>query len=105
MAECPCCGQTLPPDLPKGLKLRGRKLEVFNMVRRAGQYGITADRIFDRLYELDPNGGPDKGLKIISVFVCYLNKRLRPFGMRVRAEPNGGRGGVGLSPYRLEHVA
>ncbi len=104
MVECPRCGQTLPPDLPEGLKLRGRKLEVFNAVRKAGQHGITADRIFDKLYALDPNGGSSKGLKIVSIFVNQLNKDLKLVGLRVRAANSGGRGGTTLSPYRLENV-
>lgn len=102
METCPCCGQTLPPELPKGLKLRGQELEVFNLVRKAGTYGITADRIFNQIYALDPNGGPDKGFKIVRVIVCHLNKKLKQLGLRVRSSGSGGRGGRVLSPYKLE---
>ncbi len=98
MTECPCCGQTMPPDLPVGLKLRGNRLRVYEIVRRAGQNGITSDRIFDKLYELDPNGGPESGLRIVSIIVCYLNKRLKDVGQKIQ----GGASGHGCpGEYRL----
>lgn len=98
MTECACCGQTLPPDLPKGLKLRGRRLDIYNIVRRAGQNGITSDVIFERLYALDPNGGPDSGVRVVSIMICHLNKRLQPFGQKVQ----GGHTGNGCyGEYRL----
>lgn len=98
MAECPCCGQTIPLDLPIGLTLRGKRLEIYNIVRRAGLHGITSDLIFERLYALDPNGGPDTGVRQISVMICHLNKRLASVGQRVQ----GGHTGNGcFGTYRL----
>lgn len=91
MSECPCCGQTMPPKGPAGVKLTARQQRIYEIVRRAGPNGIKTDLIFDRLYSEDSNGGPDTQTKIISVFVCSLNKKLSQIGWRVRGTDWGGR--------------
>lgn len=99
---CQCCGQPLPPDEPEGLRLRGKRRQIFDLVRKAGKQGIRADRIFSALYDDDPNGGPDTGLKIIAVHVFHANRALEKFGLRI----HGGRTGHGaLGEYRLIDVA
>lgn len=101
MAECACCGQTLPPDLPVGLVLRGIRFALYDRVRRSGEHGIRADDLFDYLYSSDPNGGPDTGLQIVAVHVWHVNQRLKKFGQRVR----GGRTGHGaFAQYRLVNL-
>lgn len=99
---CPCCGQALPPEEPEGLGLRGKRKILFDLVRKAGKHGIRADRLFSALYDDDPNGGPNTGLKIIAVHICHANKVLKRFGLRIR----GGQTGHGaLGQYRLINVA
>lgn len=99
--SCPCCGQTLPDDIPDGLRIEGRCRELFDRVRRSGQRGIMADVLFNAIYADHADGGPMTGVKIISVFVCRINKRLKPFGLRVMGEHSGH--GV-YSTYRLVNL-
>lgn len=100
MNECQCCGQTLPPDGPQGLKLTARERRIYEIVRRAGQNGIKTDIIFDRVYSEDSDGGPDTQTKIISVFVCGLNKKLSQVGWRIKSGDWGGRHS-GFATYAL----
>ncbi len=91
MTDCPCCGQTLPTDGPAGLKLTRSQRRIYDIIRKAGPNGITSDVIFDRLYRDDPDGGPDTQTKIISVFICSLNKKLPKFGQKIQSGDWGGR--------------
>lgn len=98
MVDCPCCGQTLPPDLPAGLVLRGRKKSVYEHVRKAGKNGIATEVLFDRIYRDDPNGGPITGPRIIAIFVWDLNRKIAAYGQRIV----GGRTGHGVyTEYKL----
>lgn len=98
MAECACCGQTLPDDLPDGLILRGKMRLLYDRVRRAGKNGIRADLLFEFMYGEDPNGGPDTGIKIIPVHVNHINSRLVKFNQRII----GSRSGHGaFAQYRM----
>lgn len=86
---CPTCGQTLPPDKPLGLELRGHQLTIANLLLKAGPHGLDTDVLFARLYENDPNGGPLTGKKILSVLVNQLNKRLALVGKKIKATSYG----------------
>lgn len=89
---CPHCGQTLPPvGVPKGLHLSRFAMVIFQSVQKSGENGISSDRLFDRLYSGDPDGGPLSGKKSMWVQVKNLNRKLAPYGLVIRA-PNGGRG-------------
>lgn len=90
MGECPCCGQTLPLDLPAGLVLTRKQQQVYEVIRKAGRNGVYGDQIFDRVYADDPNGGPNTQTKIISVFVHGLNKKLPAFGQTIKSGEWGG---------------
>jgi hypothetical protein len=94
MKGCPACGQTLPEKLPLGLCFRGIKKRIVDVVHRAGETGIPTDALFDRIYGEDPNGGPETGFKIIAVHVCAMNKKMKPFGLKISSKTVG-RGGCG----------
>lgn len=97
MAECACCGQTLPPDLPDGLVLRGKRFTIYDAIRKAGKHGIDSRRLWSMLYDHDPNGGPES-TNIISAHVGQINHRLRPFGQKL-ISGQAGHGVFGI--YRL----
>jgi len=90
---CPCCGQTLPPvGGPPGLELFGFYKVIFQAVTKAGEFGIPADRLFQVMYGDRRDGGPDSGRRSMWVIICNLNRKLKPFGLAVRANPGGGPG-------------
>lgn len=99
--DCPCCGQALPTDIPDGLNLKGKKREIFDRVHRSGKRGIMADVLFDVIYSDYADGGPMSGAKVISAYVWRLNKKIKPFGLRVMGEHSGH--GV-YSTYRLVNL-
>lgn len=86
---CKCCGQALPQidgmdfPLPKGLA------ELVDLVRRAGKWGISTDRLFNLLYSHRPDGGPQT--KTLHVRVSQANKLLRQHGWAIRGEHSGQR--------------
>ncbi len=95
---CACCGQTLPPARPKGLQLPAGYAVIFDRVHRAGKYGVSQVDLFDYVYGLTPNGGPDSGIVSLRARICALNKRyLKKHGLRIRAK--SGRGSMG---YKIE---
>lgn len=55
--------------------------------------GITAAELTSRVYEDDPNGGPES-IKCVHVHVHALNKRLAAEGLRIRGHVTDG--------YRIE---
>ena len=91
MSECPCCGQTLPDPLPLGLKLVGVERALLERIVKAGKHGIRGDLLFNYIYCSDPDGGPLTGLKVLSVVVWKLNKKLKPLGKKIKSDSAGGR--------------
>lgn len=79
----------MPPAFSLDIPLSHGDREIVEQVGKAGKHGITTDRLFDRLYGQDPNGGPDSGLKAVHARICALNKHLRPRGWCVRGENLG----------------
>lgn len=86
---CKCCGQTLPPNPPLGCKLRGKQARIVELVFRAGPHGIKSDQLFELLHENDPNGGPETGIKVLHVQVNQVNKKLKPYGHKIKATSRG----------------
>lgn len=80
--ECPECGHPIPDDEIAALLTPGQR-RVYEIVRMAGAAGISSRDIRDKLYENEPNGGPETN--IISVFAHYANVRLRPHGLKITA--------------------
>jgi DNA-binding response OmpR family regulator len=81
---CPCCGQALPRDFSfSGLRVEGKQREVLEAVMRAGSHGIHSERLFDKVYWQDEDGGPN--FSCLAVTISQLNKKLAPFGKKVHA--------------------
>jgi len=82
---CPCCeGRgVVEPGAPT--KLTPMQREIYLAVR-AAKDGISMRRLSDRVYEDQIDGGPDGCFVAIRAQVYSLNKRLAPFGERVRSE-------------------
>ena len=97
---CQCCGQTLPPPRPANLRLSAGYALIFDRVHRAGKHGVSQVALFDWVYGHTPSGGPDSGLVVLRTRICYLNKKLRPHGLEIRA-PSG----AGSPGYRLMDLA
>lgn len=90
MKCCPTCGQTLPPASElNGVVLSKTRKRIYELVRRAGKYGIISDDLFDLVYQDDPNGGPENGKHVVSQHIYYMNRQLAPIGKKITA---GGRG-------------
>lgn len=92
---CKCCGQTLPPI--EGIEVvmsRGLK-QIVEIVRRAGKHGIHTERLFNKIYGADPNGGPEGGIKTLHVRVSQANRVLRRHGWEIRGEHTGNKGAYG----------
>ena len=87
---CPCCGQTLPDELPPDVKLSASQRRVVERVRRAGKYGILSTALFDFVYADDPDGGPLSGKVCLQVRIYQINKQLRKVGKVIRAPRGGG---------------
>ena len=96
MKTCKCCGQTLPPAYPDGLQIRGGHIRIYEVVRRAGKYGVSTDTLVDAVYGDDPNGGPGDAKNTLSCRIVYLNKKLKPFGQRITCG-----GGRSVGTYKL----
>lgn len=99
---CSCCGQTLPPDLPFGLKLGAGQKRILDIVRRAGQHGINSADLFDKIYGDEADGGPLTGLNCLHVRIWHINRKLKTVGKVIRA----GRGGraCGTQNYVLKDL-
>jgi hypothetical protein len=84
---CPCCGQVIVPAVELA-HLSPMEQRVFDIVRTRMPHGISRTRLFDHLYGGDPNGGPAH-INTVSVIVCNLNKKLKPYGIRVNCPQRG----------------
>jgi len=58
------------------------EFEMFRLVRKA-KNGISPMAIFAAQYQLDPNGGPDLGRKVIHQRKCHINRKLKPLGLAI----------------------
>ena len=88
---CSCCGQTLPEELPFGIKLSKLKMRIVERVRRAGPHGILTDDLFDFVYRDDPDGGPLTGKTCLHVHVNQINRELAKVRKVIRAPVGGTR--------------
>lgn len=90
---CKCCGHPIASDEIAAV-LPGKQRRLYEIVRDAGQLGVSCGTVMDRLYADDINGGPESH-NVVQVQAMHVNRKLRAFGIAVR-----GRGGPG-SVYRL----
>ena len=78
--RCQCCGQPLLPP-PVKMRLSPQQRRIYEAVR---QFPRTTEQLHELLYGADPNGGPLAGTKTIHVVVSQINRRLRPYGVKLR---------------------
>lgn len=82
--RCPHCHQTLPDEpVLHGIVLRPATKRLFDAVKRAGPNGIYPPDLFELLYQEDPNGGPETGMKCLHARIWLLNRRLRKIGKEI----------------------
>jgi hypothetical protein len=93
-ARCPCCGASM--DSPIGISWRPylgvQQQALFNAIKRCPE-GISRAALLDLLY---PNDG--RCMQLISTMVYHLNKKLKSWGLVIKA--GGGPG----SQYRLLQI-
>jgi hypothetical protein len=88
---CPTCGQEIRSDIDLGIPLSAGNRQIVNEVYKAGENGIMSDRLFNKLYDDDPNGGPSSGMKTLHTRICLLNRKIEPIGWCIRGETTGAR--------------
>lgn len=98
--QCPCCNGTGTVELNAPVSLSPMEKQIYLIVRRCTEQGISSDAIRTLLYADREDGGPN-GFKTLHVQVMKINRKLRAgnIGHRVRAN----RRGTGAL-YRLETV-
>lgn len=92
--KCPCCGQALPGDMPmealKDANLRPTARLIVDELIRIYPRGASGRQLADRVYALDPNGGPDSGDNVIAVHLTRARPVLRRLGWTVGADRRRG---------------
>ena len=89
---CPTCGRAYPIPIAVGGR---RRQDVYDYIARHPE-GVTIQQVCDYVYQLDPDGGPGNAEVTIRTTIWFLNQKLKPHGLRVRA--TGGHG----SKYKME---
>lgn len=102
MKTCPTCGQEIPPESPAHILSRMQR-KVYDLLAKAGRYGLNSDQLFEKMYADDEGGGPLSGKKSMYVIVRMMNRRFvyGGFPYRIRA-PKAGRGST--TNYKLERL-
>jgi hypothetical protein len=96
---CPCCGHPLPSDdVVRAIKGRKRR-KLYELVRDAGQLGISVRVLMDKLYADDPSGGPHHHSVISVLAQHHINPVIAQFGLKLVCGSGGGR------VYRLKEIA
>jgi hypothetical protein len=81
LSVCSCCGHPLPESGPREA-LTGMQKRMFDIVLRSGTAGISGPELMNRLYEGNPNGGPDS-LNIVAVMAHAMRKQIEEFGISI----------------------
>jgi hypothetical protein len=98
---CPLCGGPVKEDNLVGLHLVGHQKKILELVTKAGSAGCATQRLADFLWADDPGGGPTDTGSVIKKSVHFLNQKLRPRGLQVRAKRGAKSDGYRLLPYSL----
>ena len=93
---CQCCGHPLP-EYEVMLGFTRKQQQLFVIVQKAGQAGIAAEQIIDRLYAGDQNGGPESA-NILSVMHQKMKPNLFKNGMKFATQRGTG------ALWRLEKI-
>jgi DNA-binding response OmpR family regulator len=85
---CPCCGGTIADgaarfesatltSLGHSVTFTSYQSKIFALLWAGRSTGrvVSKSRMFQELYALDPNGGPD--LKVLDVMICRIRRVLR----------------------------
>jgi hypothetical protein len=91
--SCPHCGA---PRVPDRLPLTPVQKRIVDVVRRRGE--VSAEDLRVAVWADDEDGGPEN-LKTLHVHIYLLNKKLRRYGLAVRANKGAG------ATYKIERVA
>lgn len=100
--KCPCCDQELPsiPTLAfsdrwhaimrdgKCVQLTGLQYKVVAALRRCK---LNADELVGVIYAGSRDGGPLTGRNLMHVTIAATNKKIKPMGLQVVADPPRGR--------------
>lgn len=99
---CPCCGQAIaapPPDkVIEFMRMTKQQRAIAEAVLRAHPRRVPIDRIVDRVWGDDPDGGPEAPERIVHTVICKLNHRLQIYGWRIDGMAAGRGSGYGLIP-------
>lgn len=103
---CPCCGGTLGNssvrvNMLAELPLTGTERVLVKRLIKQYPLGVSKEALFNAVYGLDPDGGPEGGVKVISVFVCHLRSKLNRYGWDI---PRNGSGSGNMGIYRLAPI-
>ena len=69
----------------------GSKRILLNQIQKAGQHGISINRLVDALYQDRIDGGALTARKTIHVHIWQMNQKLKEIGYRIVC-PRTGRG-------------
>lgn len=87
--HCPCCGQRVAaPSLDiiiDTCKVRPIEAKILRAVWNGKGHPVQTQRIFDAMYEDDPDGGPEPPMmyRAFKVALCHLRKRLIGSGVAI----------------------
>ncbi|MER9355534.1 helix-turn-helix domain-containing protein [Mesorhizobium sp. M0514] len=103
IALCPCCNRPMeagraPIDGLAGAALTNQQRQMVAEMVRVYPKSVSRDRLFDILYQLDPDGGPESISNNVAVRIHKIRKVIERFGWTIPKQ-HGGTGIKGF--YRL----
>ncbi len=93
---CLACGHPLPEK--HDFKLSHSQDIIYAAAKRSGTRGVSRQHLEHLLYDEDE---PPRERSTVPTLVCQLNRRLKPYGLRI----TGSRGRDPDNRYRLHYVA
>lgn len=103
MTACPCCGHdlgenVLPIERLRYLDLSANQRAMIDALVEVYPNGMHPQRVVDRMYADDPEGGPDRAYEAARYAAYDLRKKLEPYGWTIPRNTQG----RGAEPmYRL----
>lgn len=87
--SCPCCAQSVPVPSSHVVSincgLTQMETKILEAVWAGGGRGVQAEKIFVRMYEDDPDGGPmpNKMYLAFKVALCHMREKLQGSGVSI----------------------
>lgn len=87
--DCPCCRQpVIAPSLETVIdhyRITRLEARILGVIWRGRGHPVQTERVFDAMYEDDPDGGPSQTLmyKSFKVALCHLRARLKGSGISI----------------------